>query len=83
LSLPITFALCLLPSERGDLDLGGLLDHVRVGERDAGGVDDDAGAEAALRASARARPEEAAEEVFAEELLERRPAAGRRRARPC
>ena len=68
--------LVLAAVERHDLDLGGLLDHVGVRERDAGGIDDDAGAEAPLGDPLGHLAEEAAEELLAEELLERRAALG-------
>jgi hypothetical protein len=67
--------LVLVAVERDDLHLAGLLHDVGVGERDARGVDDDARAQAALRNPLRHVAEEAAEELLAEELLERRPAA--------
>src|SRR5205823_10863472 len=73
---PDDLRLVLAAVDRDDLDLGGLLDHVRVGERDAGGIDDDARAQAALRNALGHVAEEAAEELLAEELLERRAAAG-------
>ena len=58
------------------LDLGGLVDHVRIGERDPGRIDDDTRAQAALWDSLGHLAEEAPEELLAEILLERRPALG-------
>src|SRR3990170_917491 len=62
--------------ERDDLDVGRAIDDVRVGQRDAGRVDDDARAEAALRDPLGHLAEEPPEELLAEELLERRAARG-------
>src|SRR5207302_2977372 len=59
-----------------DLDRGRALDHVRVRQRDAGRVDDHAGAEAALRDALGELAEEPLEELFAEELLEGRAPEG-------
>jgi hypothetical protein len=56
------------------LDIGGLVDHMGVRERDAGRIDDDARPEAALRDPLGDLAEEAPEELLAEELFERRSA---------
>ena len=60
LSTPDELGLVLLAVGGDDLDLGGPLDHVGVGEHDARRVDDDAGAQAALRLLALGRVAEEA-----------------------
>ena len=65
--------------ERDDLDVAGLLDHVRVRERDPARIDDHARAEAPLWNAVGRVAEEALEELLAKEFLEwrpSRPAAG-------
>src|SRR5437870_590 len=64
--------LVLTAVERDHLDVGRALDDVGVGEGDPLRVHDDAGAEAPLRDALGQLAEEAAEELLAEELLERR-----------
>ncbi len=74
LSMPTTFALCLLPSSVMTSISRGPLHDVGVGEGDAGGVHDDARAQAALGDPLGRFAEEAPEELLTEELLERRAA---------
>jgi len=63
--------LVLLAVGRDHLDLAGALDHVRIGEHDAGGIHDHPRAQALLHLLAlRDLAEEAAEELLAEELLD-------------
>src|SRR3989454_2134433 len=64
--------LVLTAVERDHLDVGRALNDVGVGEGDPLRVHDDAGAEAPLRDALGQLAEEAAEELLAEELLERR-----------
>src|SRR5437667_6921710 len=68
---PDDLGLVLSAIERHHFDLRGLLDHVRVRERDPRGIHDDAGTEAPLRDAFGYLAEEAPEELLPEELLER------------
>ena len=63
-----------------DLDLVGVLDDVIVGDDEAGGVDDDAGAERALDLLARAAGA-AAEEAAEDRIVEQRARGSRPRGR--